>query len=294
MICSRKIGHVDLIQIVEFIGPTHDLDWMLPGMPRPAFDENASWLEPEFWMRNTNRLVFTMQLCVLKASDRIILVDTGVGNGKKRVSPHQNMINTPVLDWLEAVGASADKVTHVVHTHLHGDHVGWNTRNENGRWLPTFPNASYLLPADNWNDFKARHDAGELGVHDGPFVDSVLPIAEAGLMRLFDAGDDVADCLSASAAPGHTRGQVTLTFRHNGERCVFSADVLHSPMQVQFPDINSRWCEQPDAARATRRALLEDAAQTGATIYPAHARGVHGWHIVRQADGYAVRIGDRF
>lgn len=289
MITSRRIGDVDLIQIVEFAGPTHDLEWMLPGFTRADFEAHAARLEPDFWMPRTNRLVFTMQLWLLRARDRIILIDTGVGNGKRRPSPHQNMINTPTLDWLAAVGAPPDKVTHVVHTHLHGDHVGWNTYCDDGRWMPTFPNATYLAPAADWADFKSRHDAGTLGVHDGPFVDSVLPIAEAGLLRLFEPGREIAGCLVPTAAPGHTSGQVTFSFRHAGERCIFSADVLHSPMQVLRPDVNSRWCEDPQAARVTRHALLHDAAATGATVYPAHAPGLHGWRIVRQEGRYAVR-----
>ena len=154
MIQSRKIGDVELNQVVEFIGPTHDLDWMLPGIPRSAFEANAQWLEPNFWMARTNRLVFAMQLWVLKARDRAILIDTGVGNGKKRASRHQTMINTPAIDWLEAIGAAPDKITHVVHTHLHGDHIGWNTRDDGGRWVPTFPNATYFAPADDWAAFK--------------------------------------------------------------------------------------------------------------------------------------------
>ena len=120
----------------------------------------------------------------------------------------------------------------------------------------------------------------------------MLPIADAGLLHFFSPGEEIADCLMPTAAPGHTLGQVTFTFRHAGERCIFAADVLHSPMQVHFPKINSRWCEWPDAARRTRLALVEEAARTGATVYPAHALGVEGWQIVRQSDAFAVRIGD--
>lgn len=293
MIESRTVGDVEIVQIIEFTGPTHDLHWMLPDMPRAAFDANADWLAPDFWMPATNRLVFTMQLWLLKASDRLILVDTGVGNGKKRASPYQNMINTPALDWLAAVGAPVDKITHVIHTHLHGDHVGWDTREDGGRWVPTFPNAVYYAPAADWMSFKSRHDAGTLGVHDGPFIDSVLPIADAGLLRLFEPGEQLADCLMPSAAPGHTAGQVTFSFRHAGERFIFAADVFHSPMQVQYPHVNSRWCELPDDARATRRALMQDAAATGATVYPAHAAGIDGWHIVCRDDGYVVNTRHR-
>jgi len=293
MIHSRKIGNLEFIQIVEFVAPTHDLEWMLPGIPRPAYDANASWLEPNFWMSRTNRLVFAMQLFVLKVDSHVILLDTGVGNGKKRLSPHQTMINTPALEWLAAIGAPADKVTHVVHTHLHGDHVGWNTRDDGGRWVPTFPNAKYFSPAEEWTEFKRRHDAGELGSHDAPFVDSVLPIMEAGLLKCFAPGDEVADCLEAVAAPGHTRGQVTFRFRNGCERYIFSADVLHSPIQVRYPAINSRWCELPEQARSTRLALMHEAASTDATVFPAHAIGVEGWRILRQGDDYTVQVGAR-
>lgn len=293
MIHSRKIGNLEFIQIVEFVGPTHDLQWMLPGMPRRAFDDNASWLEPNFWIGRTDRLVFAMQLFVLKMGSQVILLDTGVGNGKKRPSPSQTMINTPALDWLAAVGAAPDKVTHVIHTHLHGDHVGWNTRDDGGRWVPTFPNATYFAPAEEWADFRWRHEAGKLGPHDPPFVDCVLPIADAGLLKCFAPGDEVADCLEAVAAPGHTRGQVMFRFRNGRELYIFSADVLHSPIQVQYPAVNSRWCELPDEARRTRLALMREAAGTDATVFPAHAVGTEGWRISRQGDGYLVQVGRR-
>jgi glyoxylase-like metal-dependent hydrolase (beta-lactamase superfamily II) len=292
MMNSRRVGDVELIQIIEFSGPTHDADWMLPDMPQAALHANASWLAPNFWIPATNRLVFTMQLWLLKASDRIILIDTGVGNSKMRPSPHQSMINTPVVDWLEAVGAAPDNVTHVVHTHLHGDHVGWNTRQKDGRWIPTFPNATYYLPKDDWGVYKLRYDAGEQGLLGGSFADSVMPVAEEGLVRLFGGGDEIADCLLAHAAPGHSPGQVMLSLHHGDQRCIFSGDVLHSPIQVLYPDINSRWCELPDVARATRHRLLVEAAANDATIFPAHAWGMCGWQVTRRGEAYDVTIAD--
>jgi len=292
MMYSRRIGDIELVQIVEFSGPTHDADWMLPGMPRAALEANAHWLAPNFWIPTTNRLVFSMQLWLLKTSDRVILIDTGVGNGKKRPSPYQSMINTPVVDWLDAVGAPPEKITHVVHTHLHGDHVGWDTCRENSRWVPTFPNAVYYLPKDDWGAYKPRYDSGEQDLLGGSFADSILPVAEAGLMRVFDNGDEIAECLQAYAAPGHSPGQVMLSLRHGNQHIIFSGDVLHSPMQVLFPDVNSRWCELPDVARATRHKLLAAAAADNAIVLPAHARGLHGWHIARQGEGFGVTVPD--
>jgi glyoxylase-like metal-dependent hydrolase (beta-lactamase superfamily II) len=290
MMNARKLGTFELFQVIEFSGPTHDADWMLPGIARAAWDANAEWLSPGFWMPRTSRLVFTMQLWVLKASDRVILIDTGVGNGKRRPAPNQNMINTPVIEWMEAIGAPPDRVTHVVHTHLHGDHVGWNTHDVDGRWEPTFPNAIYYLPRREWAHYKARYDSGERDLLGGSFADSIAPVAQAGLTRAFDDGDEIAECLLARAAPGHSPGQVTLTLRDGGSEYVFAGDVLHSPIQVLFPEANSRWCEFPELARSTRRALLHYAAETGATVFPAHAKGVHGWQIVAQDQGFAVRI----
>jgi glyoxylase-like metal-dependent hydrolase (beta-lactamase superfamily II) len=292
MMNSRRIGDIELIQIIEFSGPTHDADWMLPELPRAALRANAAWLSPNFWIPSTNRLVFTMQLWLIKTSDRIIIIDTGVGNAKTRPSPYQTMINTPAVDWLEAVGAAPDKVTHVVHTHLHGDHVGWNTHAEDGRWTPTFHNATYFVPKGDWEVYKSRYDAGEQGLLGGSFADSVLPVAEAGLVRFFDDGDDIADCLRAHAAPGHSPGQVMLSLRLGDEHCIFSGDVLHSPVQVLFPDVNSRWCELPDTARATRHKLLAHAAANDATIFPAHAMGLHGWRIGRRGEGYSVTVAE--
>jgi glyoxylase-like metal-dependent hydrolase (beta-lactamase superfamily II) len=202
------------------------------------------------------------------------------------------MINTPIIDWLNAIGAPLDKITHVVHSHLHGDHVGWDTHDVDGRWVPTFPNATYYLPKGDWATYKPRHDAGEPGLLGGSFADSVLPVVEAGQTRLFDDGDEVADCLIANAAPGHTPGQVTLTYRHDADDYVFAGDVLHSPIQVLFPEINSRWCELPEAARSTRQALLRHAAANDTIIFPAHAKGVQGWRIKRLSDGFAVQIGE--
>jgi glyoxylase-like metal-dependent hydrolase (beta-lactamase superfamily II) len=291
MLYSRRIGAAELFQITEFTGPTHDAQWMLPGLSRETLDAHAAWLNPGFWLPHTNRLIFTMQVFVLKMSDRIIVVDTGVGNHKSRRADSQNMLNTPMSDWLEGIGAEPDKVTHVVQTHLHGDHVGWNTHVVDGRWEPFFPNATYYFPATDFAVFQSRYESGERDLYGQPFADSVLPIVETASTRFVREGDTIADCLVAHAAPGHTEGQLTYSLRVAGEpEYIFSADVLHSPMQVLFPEINSRWCELPEAAGKTRRALLHHAAKNAAIVLPAHAAGLGGWQIVGQGDGFLVQF----
>src|SRR5258706_2500416 len=193
MMSSHSLGRdVDLVEIVEFHAPTHDAQWMLPGLSPKILQANAAWLRDRFWMPRTNRLIFTYQLWLLKMRDAIVLIDTGCGNHKRRVSPYQNEINTPVLDWLAAVGASVDNVTHVLHTHLHSDHVGWNTRLVDGRWVPTFPNATYYMPKLDYDLFKDRN-AVSMGpeMYEGVMADSVIPIMQAGLVRFVESGDEI-------------------------------------------------------------------------------------------------------
>lgn len=291
MINSRSLGAgVELYQIIEFHGPTHDAQWMLPGVEAEALRANTTWLSPEFWMPRTNRLVFTFQLWVIKASDRIIIVDTGVGNAKHRVAPSQNMLNNPIIDWLEAIGAAPEEVTAVVHTHLHGDHVGWNTQLVSDRWEPTFPNATYYIPRVDWEAYTSRLERGVLPpVFAAPMVDSVIPIVDAGLAKFIDPGNEVAG-LIAHSAPGHTPGNLVYSFENQGDEYLFTGDVIHSPMQILRPDINSRWCEIQDDARSSRAWVLGRAATNNSTIIPAHAKGMLGWHIGMNENKYTLDI----
>jgi glyoxylase-like metal-dependent hydrolase (beta-lactamase superfamily II) len=294
MMFSRLLaGSAELIEIIEFDGPTHDAQWMLPDAPPQILNANAAWLQDRFWAPRTNRLVFTYQLWLLKVSDAIILIDTGCGNHKDRVSPYQNRINTPVIDWLEAVGAPPEKVTHVLHTHLHSDHVGWNTRLVDGVWVPTFPNATYYMPKLDYELFKSQ-SARSMGpeMYAGVLADSVVPVLQAGLTRFIEDGDEVAG-LIATATPGHTPGHIAYTLRHGGDEIIFAGDVLHSPVQVLCPHVNSRWCEDQTLARASRQALLRRAAASGAAIVPAHAKAIHGWRVGRTGDGFSIGFDER-
>jgi glyoxylase-like metal-dependent hydrolase (beta-lactamase superfamily II) len=291
MMKSQSLGAgVEIVQIIEFAGPTHDAQWMMPDASPQILSANESWLRDRFWMPRTNRLVFSYQLWIVKTSDAIVLVDTGCGNHKHRPSPYQNMINTPVIDWMEGIGASPDKVTHVLHTHLHADHVGWNTRLLDGRWIPTFPNAIYYMPKLDHDLFTHRlAQRMDPASYEPVIDDSVTPVVNAGLTRFIEDGDEIAG-LVATAAPGHTPGQMIYTFRHGGEDIIFSGDVFHSPIQVPHPYINSRWCEDQVLARVTRRDLLIQAARTNARILPAHIQGVDGWRIGRVGDEFSIGI----
>ncbi len=293
MLHVRKLGAARLFQIVEFVGPTHDADWMLPGLPEGMLSENTAWIAPQFWMPRTNRLVFSIHLFVLKYEGRVILIDTGVGNHKPRLSATQNMLNLPTLDWLKAISAGPDDVTHVVHTHLHGDHIGWDTVLQEDGWQPLFTKAIHYVPRLDFEAFSAKAAEGGWERHVGPFVDSFLPVLAAGLVEFIEPGDRVADCLAAEAAPGHTPGQVTYALQVDEQEYIFAADVLHSPIQVLCPTVNTRWCELPEQARETRARLFAHAADRHAILFPAHFAsgnaGLEGWGIDRQGEGFTLR-----
>ncbi len=174
--------------MIEYSGPTHDPAFLYPDIDKAerdaALEANTSWLAPNHYVPHMDRLIVTIQLWVLHAGGNVIVIDTGVGNRKPR--PHERMdrLNTLALPWLEAAGAAPDKVTHVVMTHLHTDHVGWNTVARDGQWVPTFPNARYLFPARGIRLLEGRIRQGRQDVQAGSFADSVLPIARCGAGRL--------------------------------------------------------------------------------------------------------------
>jgi glyoxylase-like metal-dependent hydrolase (beta-lactamase superfamily II) len=290
MIHHRHMKGVDYYQLLEFVGPTHPADIMLPKLTAGQLACNSGWLCPKYWSPASNRIVLSMHLNVIKAGSEIVIVDCGVGNFKRRPpSPSQDNLNTPVLDWLRAIDCPPERVNHVVMTHLHGDHVGWNTVRQGDRWVPTFPNATYYFPEVDWNHFSKRFFAG---VPDpkGSFEDSILPIACADRMKLINGGDEIAGLLTGMAAPGHTPGQLVYTMKAGDETCLFAADTMHHPIQVMYPHVSSRACEDGETAHRTRVSILQLAADTGCDVLPAHYFGTKGWRITRSPAGFDLEI----
>jgi len=286
MIQSRNIGDFRVTRVLEFSGPTHDPNFLFPGEEHgPAFKAAGDWLAPHHWVPEMNRLIVTIQLWIVHAGSNIILVDTGVGNHKPRPdAPRFHMLNTLVNLWLDAAGARPDRVTHVVTTHLHRDHVGWNTVLADGRWMPTFPNARYLVPKLEFDYWENKYRSGDPTMNW--FEDSVQPLVQAGLIDRIDESGEVANCLAVEPAPGHTPGQIALRLRSGGEEGIFTGDVMHSPLQIVRPQWNSRYCVLPDVARATRVALLKRAAQGNALIMPVHFGAPYCGFVRAQGDGF--------
>ncbi|MFA5702173.1 MAG: MBL fold metallo-hydrolase [Advenella sp.] len=285
----KQIGDIRVTRIQEYSAPSHDPKFLLPEMDQQALEENESWMAPNHWIPHMNKLIVTIQLWVVHAGSNIIVVDTGVGNFKNRQDiPRMHMLNNLILEWLEAAGAPPEKVTHVVLTHLHSDHVGWNTRWVDNRWTPTFPNAKYYIPEQDFRFCEqGKNKEEKIDVFGESFNDSVMPIVNEGLSVMIRPGMEIADCLQVEDAAGHSPGQVAFRIRSQGEEAVFSGDIFHSPMQIVRPEINSGYCIYPDVARNTRYEFLNKAADTGSLILPVHFGDPYCGYIRRNGNGFS-------
>lgn len=285
MIGHWQLGAVRIATVMEYFAPTHPPQSLFAEFDPRRFDAVASVLPEGSWYSEIGHLTIAIRSWILFAGDEIILIDAGVGNGKRRPAARQHMMNSLFLSWLAAAGAAPDRVTRVVLTHLHGDHVGWNTIRDGNRWVPTFPNARYLFPQSDYDYFRERFKRGE--ALDDSFEDSVLPIVTAGRADFVQPGDKVGGGLVAEAAFGHSPGQLNYSISSEGRTGIFCGDVLHHPVQVYEPDWNTFFCIEPEQARATRHALLRRAADQDILLMPCHFPPPHCGTIRRRDGGYA-------
>lgn len=241
--------------------------WLLP----EATSEHLrhSWLQPDF----TDGTTFAMHvhLFAIEAHGRRILVDTGIGNDKPRQIPDADHLRTPLLHRLTAAGFAPESIDLVITTHMHVDHVGWNTRLVDGRWVPTFPNARYLADRREWDYWTAvaENDAEVAQTHR----DSLRPIRDNGLYDLLDipdAGFEVADGVRLVPTRGHTPGHLSVRLGGTGRAALIGGDTLHHPLQLAHPELGSVGDVDPREARATRHRLLTDLARTGDLLLGTH------------------------
>lgn len=286
------LGDVEVTRVLEFHGRAMGMDESFPEIPAEEFEAERSWLDPDFWSPADNGFVSAVQTWVLRSAGRTILVDTGVGNHKERpYSPHWRHLNTDYLDNLARAGVRPEDVDIVVNTHLHVDHVGWNTRLVGRDWVPTFPNATYLLPRldfEFWNPLGEHRPKRALS-HQNVFEDSVAPVHQAGLTELWDGSYRIDKNLRLDLAPGHTPGSSALTLESGRDRALFVGDLVHTALQIMEPDTNSCFCEDAVQARVTRHKLLGRAAESNALIFPAHLGGHGAAEVERDGSKFAIR-----
>lgn len=284
------LGEVSIARVEEMHGPIMPPQQFFPSIPESSWVDERDMLVPDHLDAAGGMVQVAMQTWVLRSEGRTILVDTGVGNDKSRVVEVWDHLQVDYLGALAAAGVKPEEVDLVVNTHLHVDHVGWNTVLRDGDWVPTFPNATYLMPradAEFWDP--ANRPAAEEGVNRHVFGDSVAPVLDAGQAVLWEDEYVIDRALRLEAAPGHTPGSSVLTLRSGTDRALFAGDLLHTPLQVIEVDHDSCFCEDPAGARATRRKLLGRAADEAALVLPAHFSGHGAFRVDRGGSGFAIR-----
>ena len=287
---ALQFGDVTVERLVEAEGPSFYPAFIMPQSDPAEIERQRAWLEPRFFDSASGRFIMSVHSYIIRTPHHVILVDTCVGNDKDRPSTKAwHRQSFPWLDNLAAMGVRPEEVDFVLCTHLHVDHVGWNTRLEDGRWVPTFPNARYLFQRDEYAFWEAAGaEIGATGTGDGCFRDSVLPVMEAGRAVLVDGDHAIDDTLHLEPSYGHSPGHVCLHLDTTGadgtKRAIFSGDLMHHPIQCSYPDWNSRYCHDPARSRETRRGFVEQVADRDIVILAAHFAAPTAGRIVSAGD----------
>ncbi|MDO3399642.1 MBL fold metallo-hydrolase [Mycolicibacterium neoaurum] len=282
---STRLGNAVLSRVVETsFAPGFT---MFGGTPEHAWAENADLLAPSFVDLEARTWRVAIQTWVLDVDGLRILIDTGVGNGKRRPAiPVLDGLDTGFLAALESAGVPPESVDIVVNTHLHSDHVGWNTRADAAEWTPTFPNARYLMPEADFRYF-GPDGAGCDDAARIVFDDSVAPVYEAGQVELFGGDHQLSESVWLRPAAGHTPGSSVL-WLDAGAPAVFVGDLTHCAIQIPRPgDACAFDCDAAQAV-ATRTRVFTEAARRRATVIPAHYPGHGGATLVARGDAFLV------
>jgi len=268
-----KIGNVLVTRIVE-MEVTGGTKFILPDATKEACLP-IDWMQPNF-MDAEGSLIMSIHALVIDTGDKRIIVDTCIGNDKQRNIPTWSNLQTNFLNDLEEAGYPKESIDLVMCTHLHVDHVGWNTMLVDGEWIPTFPNARYLIAEQEWTYW----DANENEDLYGPVIsDSVRPVVDAGMVDFVDDHFSLCKEVSLSPTPGHTPGHVSVLINSKKKRALITGDFIHHPVQMT----NTDWCSPADydqkQAQLTRETLLEKYVNQDILIIGTHFSTPTSGHI---------------
>jgi glyoxylase-like metal-dependent hydrolase (beta-lactamase superfamily II) len=261
------IGGIRITQIIETSAGSI-IEEILPDIEQRDL-EKLPWLYPYFADRE-GKLHAVVQAFLLETGSDVILIDPCVGNGKPRKDMAVwNNLQTGFLSALESFCGSVDAVTKVFCTHLHFDHIGWNTRWDGMAWVPTFPSAEYLLTTQEFDYWKSVPEA-EIDDDRVGFTDSILPVYEAGLVRLVSTDEKIARGVRLIPTPGHTPGHVSVVVEADGESAVITGDAIHHPCQIAHPEWRNIADTIPEKGHETRTEFIRAFGQTSTLVIGTH------------------------
>lgn len=280
------VGELRIHRVDEIGLPLRTGPWLLPAATPEVVDQ-APWLRPDF-ADEAGDLRLASHSFAFEVDGQRVLVDTGIGNGKPRANPAWDQLDTDYLDRLTAAGFPPETIDLVILTHLHTDHVGWNTRAEGGTWRPTFPNARHVTARAEW-DHWSQVDMEE--ARQQMFRDSVHPIADAGLLDLVDvpdSGTQLAPGLRLLPTPGHTPGHLAVELRSGTATALITGDCVHHPVQFTDPAITSCVDTDPQQATRTRQRLFAALADTETLLLGTHFPAPTGGLVRTDGDAYRL------
>ncbi len=274
-----QVGNVKITQIVELT--TASLGPHLLPQATPEVLAAINWMTP--FVDAQSRLLLSIHSLVVESQGQTIMVDTCIGNDKVRNYPRWNMMQSNFLERFGAAGFTTTQIDTVLCTHMHVDHVGWNTRLVDGAWVPTFDRADYLFAEDEWHHWRKEEQ------EYGPVIeDSVQPIFDAGKAVLVKAEHHVTDEVWLEPTPGHTPGHVSVHIASNGEEAVITGDMIHHPCQIKYPQWSSTADHDADMAAHTRDAFVHRYADRPVLIIGTHFAGPTAGKIVADGDSYRL------
>jgi glyoxylase-like metal-dependent hydrolase (beta-lactamase superfamily II) len=253
---------------------------------RPETVRQIAWLKPRYADEN-GKLKAQVQAFLVEVGDKKVVVDACCGDGRNRPGlPEWGNLRTGFMERFKKVW-QPEEVEIVLCTHMHFDHVGWNTTSINGKWIPTFPNAQYIFSEREFNYWNGKPKE-EMEDDRMGFAESVLPVYEAGLARLVPDDYRVTDCISLIPTPGHTPGHVAILLEADGQSAVISGDALHHPCQIAHPEWGTPFDTSTEQANKSRRELLERFADTDTLFIGAHFVEPMAGKIKRTEKGFEL------
>jgi glyoxylase-like metal-dependent hydrolase (beta-lactamase superfamily II) len=280
-----KVGNITIHRVIEQEAPIFDALEFFPSLKKEVLDENRSWLQPTY-IDAAGKLVLCIQSYIVQTPHHNILVDSCVGNHKSRPTrPMWNMLNSDRWEKsLAATGLGVGDIDYVMCTHMHVDHVGWNTRLENGRWVPTFPKARYLF-ADRelafWSE-KEKADPSNF-----PWItDSVLPIVAANRAEIVKSDHALGDTVQLIPTPGHSIDHFSVQVGKAGQDAIITGDMIHSPIQARYPELGMRVDYDSKQAGQSRRKLFDRVCDTSTLMCMAHFPSPSTGRLTRWDDGF--------
>ena len=277
---SWQIGDVRITRIIETEDTSMSADIMLPDA-KPKNVLPISWLRPHF-IDAEGRLISSIFSLLVESCGARIVIDTCLGNDKPRAVPAWNERQGGFLEEISAAGFPRESVDFVACTHLHPDHVGWNTMLHDGAWVPTFPNARYLFSERDW-EWLDNAPVTPLGDYCG---DSVRPIFAAGLADVVAPDHTITDEVTFVSTPGHSPGHVAVRISSRGEHAIVTGDLMHHPCQIARPHWCSPFDHDGDMALATRESFLADFADEPVLVIGTHFATPTAGRIVSDGEVY--------